>query len=33
MLGTNGVGMIRDRYSLDVCLPKQMELFEEVIGR
>jgi glycosyltransferase involved in cell wall biosynthesis len=32
MLGANGVAMIRERYSLDVCLPKQMDLFQEVAG-
>ncbi|HUY32780.1 MAG TPA: glycosyltransferase [Pirellulales bacterium] len=32
-LGTNAIELIRDKYSLDVCLPRQMELFEEAIGK
>jgi glycosyltransferase involved in cell wall biosynthesis len=29
-LGVAGAAMIRDKYSLDVCLPKMLELYEEV---
>jgi glycosyltransferase involved in cell wall biosynthesis len=31
-LGTAGVEMIRGRYSLDVCLPQMLKLYEEVVG-
>lgn len=31
-LGAAGVEMIRERYSLDVCLPKMLQLYEEVLG-
>jgi glycosyltransferase involved in cell wall biosynthesis len=32
-LGQNGAGLIRDQYSLDVCLPKMVELYREAAGR
>jgi glycosyltransferase involved in cell wall biosynthesis len=32
-LGAAGVKMIQERYSLDVCLPRMLELYEEVLRR
>jgi glycosyltransferase involved in cell wall biosynthesis len=32
-LGRNGVAMIQQRYSLDVCLPRMLELYDEAIER
>lgn len=32
-LGAAGVEMIRERYSLDVCLPKMLQLYEEVLKK
>jgi glycosyltransferase involved in cell wall biosynthesis len=32
-LGAAGAAMVRDRYSLDVCLPQMLALYEEVTGR
>ena len=30
-LGQSGVEMIRDRYSLDVCLPRMLDIYEEAL--
>jgi glycosyltransferase involved in cell wall biosynthesis len=30
-LGQNGVEMVRDRYSLEVCLPRMLDIFEEAL--
>jgi glycosyltransferase involved in cell wall biosynthesis len=32
-LGQNGVEMIHSRYSLDVCLPQMLELYQEALSR
>lgn len=32
-LGAAGVAMIRERYSLEVCLPQMLELYREALGR
>ena len=32
-LGVAGAAMVRERYSLDVCLPRMLALYEEVTGR
>ncbi len=32
-LGEAGTRMILERYSLDVCLPKMLKLYEDVIGQ
>jgi glycosyltransferase involved in cell wall biosynthesis len=32
-LGLAGEAMIREHYSLDVCLPKMLRLYEDVVGR
>ena len=31
-LGEAGAQMIRERYSLDVCLPKMLELYEKTLS-
>jgi glycosyltransferase involved in cell wall biosynthesis len=31
-LGRNGVDLIRDRYSLEVCLPRMRQLYEQAIA-
>ncbi|HVC95131.1 MAG TPA: glycosyltransferase [Pirellulales bacterium] len=30
--GANGIELVREKYSLDVCLPRMMDLYQEVIG-
>jgi glycosyltransferase involved in cell wall biosynthesis len=32
-LGPAGVAMIRENYTLDVCLPRMLALYEDVLGR
>ena len=32
LLGEAGAQMIRERYSLDVCLPKMLELYEKTLS-
>jgi glycosyltransferase involved in cell wall biosynthesis len=32
-LGQNGVELIRERYSLDLCLPKMVELYSDAVSR
>ena len=31
-LGAAGVELIRERYSLDVCLPQMMRLYQDALG-
>jgi glycosyltransferase involved in cell wall biosynthesis len=32
-LGAAGAEMVRERYSMDVCLPQMLKLYEEVVGQ